>query len=76
MSKHGIRYATATLLMRGGRSLKMASIINNWCDEKLLEVLKSRVEESRTLGLKLAFKYCTKSDTIIDVIIHKACGRI
>jgi hypothetical protein len=42
MGKHGIKYATATLLMRSGRSLKMASIINNWCDEKLLEVLKIR----------------------------------
>ncbi len=26
------------------------------------------MEESRTLGWKLGFKYCTKSDTIIDVI--------
>jgi hypothetical protein len=26
------------------------------------------MEESRTLRLKLGFKYCTKSDTIIDVI--------
>jgi hypothetical protein len=42
MGKHGIRYATTTLLMRGGRNLKMACIINNWCDEKLLEVLKIR----------------------------------
>jgi hypothetical protein len=42
MGKHGIRYVIATLLMKGGRSLKMESIINNWCDEKLLEVLKIR----------------------------------
>jgi hypothetical protein len=42
MGKHGVRYATTTLLMRGGRSLKMASISNNWCDEKLLEALKIR----------------------------------
>jgi hypothetical protein len=42
MGKHGIRYATTTLLMKGGRNLKMVCIINNWCDEKLLEVLKIR----------------------------------
>jgi hypothetical protein len=40
MGKYGIKYATATLSMKGGRSLKMTSIINNWCDEKLLKFLK------------------------------------
>lgn len=67
MGKHGIRYATATISMKGGRSPKMANIINNWFDEKFLEVLKI-MRESRTLGWKLGFKYCTKIDTIISVI--------
>jgi len=46
----------------------MASIINNCCDEKLLEVLKEGMEESRTLGWKLSFKDCIKSDAITYVI--------
>jgi len=45
-----------------------ASIINNWCDEKLLEVLKTRVEKSKTLGCKLSFKVCNKKDAITNVI--------
>jgi len=44
------------------------SIINNWCDKKLLEVLKTSVEEFGTLGWKLSFKDCNKRDVITHVI--------
>jgi hypothetical protein len=40
MVKHGRMYATTTLLVKGGRRWQASS--TNWCDEKLLEVLKIR----------------------------------
>jgi hypothetical protein len=46
----------------------MANIINNWCDEKLLEVLKIRSGRIYNLKWKPNFKDYIKRDTITNVI--------
>jgi hypothetical protein len=44
------------------------SIISNWCDKKLLEVLKTSVQEFGTPRWKSNFKDCNKRDAITNVI--------